>query len=180
MAIGDDGVIVGLTKYAATQDKRLGYQNDNQRADDIAAIMHYVVLTNNAPQALATGGTGAAVAWQTELSDKFAMHSSGANTQIVCKKAGLYQFDVRVYVNSTTGVGTLFGRVNGSFVIPGSADRRAGAAGAGTPLFSSFTYDLAVNDYVEIMVIESVASGSIPATSDQYGSLLTARRLGPA
>lgn len=37
MAIGDAAAAAGLTTYASTQDRRLGYQNDNQNADYIAA-----------------------------------------------------------------------------------------------------------------------------------------------
>lgn len=37
MAIGDAAAAKGLTVYAATQAHNLGYQNDNQRGDDIAA-----------------------------------------------------------------------------------------------------------------------------------------------
>jgi hypothetical protein len=37
MAIGDAGAAWGLTVYPSTQTPVLGYQNDNQRADDIAA-----------------------------------------------------------------------------------------------------------------------------------------------
>lgn len=36
MAIGDKAAAKGLVVYPATQDRRLGYQNDNQRGDDIA------------------------------------------------------------------------------------------------------------------------------------------------
>lgn len=39
MAIGDLAAAAGLTVYPSTQDKRLGYQNDNQRGDDIAKVM---------------------------------------------------------------------------------------------------------------------------------------------
>lgn len=37
MAIGDAAAAAGLATYASTQDRRLGYQNDNQNADYIAA-----------------------------------------------------------------------------------------------------------------------------------------------
>jgi len=36
MAIGDDAAAAGLAVYAATQDLRKGYENDNQRGDEIA------------------------------------------------------------------------------------------------------------------------------------------------
>ena len=37
MAVGDAAAAKGLTVYASTQDKRLGYQNDNKRGDELAA-----------------------------------------------------------------------------------------------------------------------------------------------
>ena len=37
MAIGDAAAAKGLVVYPSTQDKRLGYQNDNQRGDELAA-----------------------------------------------------------------------------------------------------------------------------------------------
>lgn len=37
MAIGDAAAAAGLTTYASTQDRRLGYENDNRNADYIAA-----------------------------------------------------------------------------------------------------------------------------------------------
>ena len=36
MAIGDKAAAKGLTVYASSQAHNLGYQNDNQRGDDIA------------------------------------------------------------------------------------------------------------------------------------------------
>lgn len=39
MAIGDLAAAAGLVTYPATQDLRTGYQNDNQRGDDIAVEM---------------------------------------------------------------------------------------------------------------------------------------------
>lgn len=37
MAIGDAAAAKGLATFPSTQDKRLGYQNDNQRGDELAA-----------------------------------------------------------------------------------------------------------------------------------------------
>ncbi len=37
MAIGDAAAAAGLEVFPATQDKRLGYENDNYRGDEIAA-----------------------------------------------------------------------------------------------------------------------------------------------
>lgn len=39
MAIGDLAASAGLAVFAGTQDRRLGYQNDNQRGDELAAHM---------------------------------------------------------------------------------------------------------------------------------------------
>lgn len=39
MAIGDSAAAAGLAVFAPTQDKRLGYQNDNVRGDELATHM---------------------------------------------------------------------------------------------------------------------------------------------
>lgn len=39
MAIGDLARQLGLKVFASTQDRRLGYENDNQRGDEIALVM---------------------------------------------------------------------------------------------------------------------------------------------
>ncbi|PYY57778.1 hypothetical protein DEJ17_09770 [Curtobacterium sp. MCSS17_011] len=39
MAIGDAAAAAGLATYTSTQDRRLGYQNDNQRGDELAAAL---------------------------------------------------------------------------------------------------------------------------------------------
>lgn len=39
MAIGDKAAAKGLQVFPSTQDRRLGFQNDNQRGDDIADTM---------------------------------------------------------------------------------------------------------------------------------------------
>jgi len=36
MAIGDDAAAAGYEVFEDTQDRRMGYQNDNQRGDDLA------------------------------------------------------------------------------------------------------------------------------------------------
>lgn len=40
--IGDKAAAHGLAVWAATQDRRLGYQNDNQRGDELADLMDRV------------------------------------------------------------------------------------------------------------------------------------------
>jgi len=37
MAIGDAAAAAGLEVFPSSQDKRLGYQNDNKRGDELAA-----------------------------------------------------------------------------------------------------------------------------------------------
>jgi hypothetical protein len=39
MAVGDKAAAAGLTTYSASQDRRLGYENDNRNADYIAGLM---------------------------------------------------------------------------------------------------------------------------------------------
>jgi hypothetical protein len=70
MAIGDAGAAAGLIIYPNTQDIKLGFQNDNQRADDIAATMvrlktletnghtaDTIATTSLAAQTIPAGGT---------------------------------------------------------------------------------------------------------------------------
>lgn len=42
MAIGDKAAAKGLQVFPGTQDRRLGYQNDNQRGDDIADVYDFI------------------------------------------------------------------------------------------------------------------------------------------
>lgn len=49
MAIGDLGASFGLTVYPDTQDVALGYQNSNQRADDIAVQIRRITVQNSTP-----------------------------------------------------------------------------------------------------------------------------------
>jgi len=73
MAIGDAGAAKGLLIYPSTQAHSLGYQNDNQRADDIAAEIDARAAADAAIVAavrpITTGGTGAtsAAAARTNL-----------------------------------------------------------------------------------------------------------------
>jgi hypothetical protein len=53
MAIGDIAASAGLTVFVGTQDVRLGYQNDNQRGDDIGAHM----ISGTHPASAITSGT---------------------------------------------------------------------------------------------------------------------------
>lgn len=42
MAIGDKAAAKGLTVFPSTQNHGLGYQNDNQRGDDIADVYDFI------------------------------------------------------------------------------------------------------------------------------------------
>lgn len=56
MAIGDKAAAAGLVVYPATQDARLGYENDNQRGDELATHM----TTGTHPASAITSGVFAA------------------------------------------------------------------------------------------------------------------------
>jgi hypothetical protein len=57
MAIGDLAKTKGLAVYPDTQDRRLGFQNDNQRGDDIAATMNRLDTVETSLSKAASGGT---------------------------------------------------------------------------------------------------------------------------
>ncbi|GAA0959170.1 hypothetical protein [Frigoribacterium faeni] len=47
MAIGDAAAAAGLATYTSNQDIRLGYENDNRRGDEIAAVMARTTRVEN-------------------------------------------------------------------------------------------------------------------------------------
>lgn len=44
MAAGDKAAAKGLKVYAQTQDRRLGFQNDNERGDELADALDAIAL----------------------------------------------------------------------------------------------------------------------------------------
>ena len=135
------------------------------------AVKNVVALGATASQNLTT--SAAALAWDVELTDPAGMHDNVTNnTRVVCKSAGTYEVSAYVFNSNTSGFGTLQARLNGTTDIPGSIARRDASASAALPLQIVFPIVLALNDYIEIMVLHSTAAGNIAG-----GTTLGGRRL---
>jgi hypothetical protein len=78
MAIGDAAAAAGLAVFASAQDKRLGYQNDNQRGDDIA-----VEIAARAAADTALGASTAALSAGKLDASKIVITPTGAGAPAV-------------------------------------------------------------------------------------------------
>jgi len=136
----------------------------------------HCVLGLTANQALGT--VAAAVAWDSEVSDPFGMHANVPNpSRITAPAAGLYEVSAYVFNTNTAGLGQVYGRKNGTDNITGSLDRD-NSPGVSFALQSTFTVQLAVGDYVEVMVLHSTATGAIEGGILMSGARVSVKRIG--
>ncbi|WIB68806.1 hypothetical protein DEI93_07190 [Curtobacterium sp. MCBD17_035] len=108
MAIGDAAAAAGLVVYGSDQDRSLGYQNDNQRGDDVAAVMARTdaleAAALNPPLFSAYRGAAQNVGsntWSVIASDRFTVEvnrgfASWANGGLVVSRAGVYEVSCHV------------------------------------------------------------------------------------
>lgn len=162
-----------------------GYQINNGRTYQLVGSAWipdplFCTVGKTSNQNLSTSAT--AIIWDSEDSDAGSMHNNSTNnTRITVPIAGTYEFAVSLYNSNTSGMGTVYARVNGTTDITGSLDRGTADSVASLPLRSVFPVVLSANDYVEIMVLHSTASGNIAGGSGAPGSArLTAKYLGPS
>lgn len=135
------------------------------------------VVGNNVDQAMSS--TAVPVAWQVELVDSEGMHDNAVNnTRLTAKQAGFYEVTFQGYMPAASGVGVAYGRKNGSTNIRSSWTRREGGGTTGTPITTTFSVSLAVNDYIEIMASHS--GGGVLGGTGNIESLagLTIKRIG--
>lgn len=162
----------------------VGYQTDTgieylRTASAWVANPTVCALRKSTTQNLTTSAT--ALSWDVEISDNSGMHDNVTNnTRITATRAGLYEFLVSLYNSNTSGMGTVYGRLNGTTDIPGSLDRDTADATAALPLRTTFPIALVAGDYVEIMVLHATASGTIAGGTSQGAAVVTAKWIGPA
>jgi hypothetical protein len=120
MAIGDAAAAAGLTVFPSSQDWRLGYQNDNQRGDDLANHItsgghNLANMTGTLPQSKGgTGGTDAPSA-RTALGITAANTPSGTGSNV--------QADLNYLASTKANAGgTWTGPVNAAGSVVASAD----------------------------------------------------------
>jgi hypothetical protein len=189
MAIGDLAASKGLATYTSAQASSLGYQNDNQRGDDIAATMlrlDTVEAAVNQPIFSVKRGTPVANiapnTW-TLATQAFAVNaeiSSGFtwdNVQgtLTVSKAGYYRIGANVFF------ATYYQDV-GLSVVRNSTDPGAGLITANFALDRSVAATglvrLAAGDVIRLYVIQRNNSGAVNQIGqDPHNMTLTAEWL---
>jgi len=139
----------------------------------------YCVLRKTTNQNLTT--SAAALVLDSEASDLGGMHDNVTNnTRIQLPLPGTYMVTAFLYNNNTTGMGSAYGRINGTTDVVGSIDRRTGDANAGTPLRLTFpVVVVSPADYLEIMVLHATAAGTISSGTNNLATTVTVARVGP-
>jgi hypothetical protein len=111
MAIGDLARAAGLTVYEGTQDARYGYQNDNQRGDDIAKLGTDLRRTLREDYAqLSDGGERFMSRLQMGLDVRLGIAGDSLSTEMDEYPALLAEWIVSLYPN----IRCLFSRWNGA------------------------------------------------------------------
>lgn len=138
----------------------------------------HCALRKSANQNLGT--SAAALSWDVEISDPYGMHDNVTNnSRIILNEPGLYEVTANAYNNNTSGMGTLYARLNGTTDIPGSLDRDTADSVAALPLRVTFpVVSTAPTDYIEIMVLHSTAAGNIAGGTTQGSATVTVKRIG--
>lgn len=130
-------------------------------------------------QTLTSAATYYALAWDVEIADTGTFHDNVTNnTRIVAATAGTYKFDYSIYINPTTGFGTVSGRLNGSGTINYSTQRKTADTNIGTPVQGTFIVALAANDYVEIIAQHSTAGGIAIGGASNLASFALVQKIG--
>lgn len=127
------------------------YIRDNQAAllnPPSARVYH------NAAQSLANS-VATVVAFNSERWDTDTIHDTVTNnSRLTCKTAGRYLIiGTTEYATNATGVRETYIRLNGA--TPLAADVRAAVSGLTTAFTIQTYWDMAVNDYVELIAFQS-------------------------
>lgn len=109
---------------------------------------------HNANQSIANN-TATALAFNSERWDTNVIHDNVTNnSRLTAKTKGLYHIEANIeWDANATGIRQIFFRVNGATVI--AAQRHSAASAGTTQMNISTDYQLAVNDYVETIVLQT-------------------------
>ena len=126
-----------------------------------------------------TTATFNAIAFDTEHFDTDGIHDNVTNnTRLTCRTAGKYLVEGNVeFAGSTTGVRTLGVRVNNGAIWV--QEQRPSVDVNTCAMVVSTTLDLAVGDYIELVVWQNTGSGLNVNASPYYSPALSMTYLGP-
>lgn len=171
MATGDAAARQGLKTYTSAQDRRLGWDNDNQRGDDVAATMDrldtvekfinqpifstYRGAAQNAPHTTwTTVSTAFAV---PDLNIGFTSWNAGTG-ELVVAKAGVYRIFAHVqFIGTYTAIGV---QVTRNTPTPDTANTLAKGETAGPGAEGSTIRRLAKGDVLRFLVLQRNSGGT--------------------
>lgn len=112
-----------------------------------------------------TNSTNTVIAFDTERWDTDTIHDNVTNnSRLTCKTAGKYQISACIaYASNATGDRETSIRLNGTTVI--AYDTRSAVNGAVTIATISTLWDMAVNDYVEVLGFQT-SGGALNVTTN--------------
>lgn len=134
-------------------------------------------LTNSANITIPTGGTGAALTFDTETHDTGGMHSTSSNTSRITVPtggSGMYLIGCGASFDANaTGIRDLNIRLNGSTIIATSRATSTSGTSA-TRLMVNTIYPLNAGDYVEAIAIQSSGGNLNVSTGAEFSPIFYA------
>lgn len=133
---------------------------------------------HNANQSIGNAAA-ATLNFNSERYDSHVQHDTSTNNErLTCKTAGRYRITAHAaWAANATGARQIFIRLNGTTLIAGQSGASTGGS-IGTETSISTTYDLALNDYVEVRVYQD-SGGSLNVTSSgNYSPEFMMERIG--
>lgn len=172
MAIGDAGAAKGLIIYPATQDRSLGYQNDNQRADDIAATMVRLDKAESNLKTPSVVSNGNAVGGVVTKNGTVVVQAAGVGAKPFKR---FLSIDFAAIASSSLGGNNMTISLQ---VQPGgtgeySTIRRARTNTSGESFGAHYNYPLAANSTVNFRVFAEMEAGTSSVSTDNSFTYLT-------
>jgi hypothetical protein len=135
-------------------------------------------VTHNANQSIANS-TPTVLAFNTERYDTVPLHDTSTNNErLTCKTAGKYQITASIeWSPNATGGRQIYIRLNGTTQITPTHQVTATAAGTMGQTATTL-YDLAVNDYVDVVVTQNSGGALNVTTNPNYSPEFMMARVG--
>lgn len=155
----------------------LGWNNDTKKWEPKSSSPAARVY-NNANISI-NNDTATALTFNSERYDTDSIHSTSSNTgRLTCVTAGKYHASCSIrFAAHATGSREVYIRLNGSTAI---ADFRIPTTSGGVPIIAFGTdYDLAVDDYLEVMVRQNSGGSLNVDAASNYSPEFMMFRLGP-
>lgn len=175
--IGDATPSSGLVRLYAKTDGRVYSKDDAGVEYEVSQRTVGARVHNNAPITLTTG-VPTALTFNSERFDSGSVHSTSVNTsRLTAPVAGTYDIKGHAsFAANATGVRNLDIRLNGTTVI--ASQLQPAASGIITTVSVPTTYQLAANDYVELVAFQSSGGDLNVNAAGNYSPEFVMYRLG--